>query len=105
MEEENYMRITVAGGTGNGIALLKDLKLRIAFNSFDGDGVLAALFPKSITKNTEGKYEIVGSLDGSGSSDIAKVISKVSVESDELNYVAIGLGVLALFVGWLIFKK
>ena len=99
------MKIPIVTNTGGGFSVLQDMKLHIEFNQFDGDGVVKALFPASSAKVSGGGYEVVGDVSGSNvSSDISKVIKSVSVESESLNYLLIGLGAALFFLIWYLKK-
>lgn len=94
------MKVAILGGNNS---FLTDLKARITLNRFEGDSILASVFPSLVKLNTSGQYEIAG--DVGASSDVGKAIAKVEIESNQLMYYLIGIGLIFVTLVIFAFRK
>jgi hypothetical protein len=95
------MKISVIGGNGN--SFLSDLKARVTLNHFEGDSILASVYPSLFNTNSSGQYELSG--DVGASSDVGKLVSKVEIESNQLAYYLGALGLIVAALIYFAFKK
>ena len=88
---------------GGGSSFISDLKARITLNPFEGDGILASVFPSLFQRNASGLYEISG--DVGASSDIGKAVNSIELESNQLAYYLGALGLIIVALVFFAFKK